>query len=783
MLDINKLQSRNLFEQSENIESKDALPSSLQPGTPMSEIINTMISRRSFLRGSIAAGAAGVLGLGLSACSVEDLDGTEIQIQDDSATITAGNGAGARAEALNFDSVMPSSADFVTLPEGYSARVFYAYGDPINDTLPPFGNDGNEAGTEFDFRSGDHHDGIYFFGMDADGNFDPSVSDRGILCVNHENITQRLMHAGEPSVDENGNRTNVDEVRKEQRAHGVSCVEIRRSPGSNNFEVVTGSPYNRRITSLTATEMTGPAAGSELLQTRFSPSGTNGRGTLNNCGHGFTPWGTYLACEENYDLYFRNDNVVAAEAVGDAVTPDVANGFANFLSGAGVRVESGLYGWATLAGHPEEQDDEFARFNITPTGASATEDYRNEANQYGYIVEIDPFNPNAAPRKRTGLGRFAHEGCWPSNPVVGQPMAFYMGDDDQLQFIYKFVSDNLYDGPASGESALQTGDRFMNEGTLYVARFVDYGNGQLSGDWIPLTPENPVLQAANASGPFAGLFGTIESILVHARGAAFSVGATPMDRPEWSAVDPNTGEIYLTLTNNSDRRAFTDADEAARVAGDEGSRDEVTEFLADREFGVDSANPRGPNSDGHIIRMRESGDTTAATTFTWDIFLFGSNIADRPEGNFSGLDISNEFTDCDGLWFDNAGVLWIQTDGGQPNDSNDQMLAAIPDRVGEGGITPENSNDRLRRFLVGPVDCEITGITQTPDRRTLFINVQHPGQDRDVVANDPSTFTSNWPAATGADAGEQGAAGTRARSATIMITRDDGGLIGSDFTA
>jgi len=782
MLDVKELQSRNLFEQSDKIMDGGSPEDRLDPGTPMSEIINRMISRRAFLRGSIAAGAAGVLGVGLSGCTAEELDGAEILIQENTLAIDLDD-ASNRADTLNFQSVMPSSEDLVTLPEGYKARVFYAYGDPTNDSVSPFSNNGTEPGVEFDNRSGDHHDGIYFFGMDDDDNFDPTRSDQGVLCINHENITQALMHVGVPSVDENGNRTNLDEVRKEQRAHGVSCIAIRRIPGSNNFEVVANSPLNRRITSLTGTDMAGPAAGSSLLHTRFSPTGTHGRGTLNNCGHGFTPWGTYLTCEENYDLYFRNDNVVAAEAAGDPVTPEVTNGYANFLSGAGVRVESGLYGWATLAGHPEEENDEFARFNITPTGAGAANDYRNEANQYGYIVEIDPFNPEAAPRKRTGLGRFAHEGCWPSNPREGQPMAFYMGDDDQLQFIYKFVSDTIYDGPANGESALETGDRFMDEGTLYVARFVDFGGGQLSGQWIPLRTDNPKLRTANESGPFQGLFGTLDSILVHARGAAFTVGATPMDRPEWSAVDPNTGEIYLTLTNNSDRRAFDDADEVARMAGDEGSRDEVTEFLADREFGVDSANPRGPNSDGHIIRMRENGDTTAATSFTWDIFLFGANIADRPEGNFSGLDISNEFTDCDGLWFDNAGVLWIQTDGGQPNDSNDQMLAAITDRVGEDGITPSNSTDRLRRFLVGPVDCEITGITQTPDRRTLFINVQHPGADGSVVADAPDTFTSNWPAASGANASETGVAGNRARSATIMITREDGGLIGSDFTA
>ena len=754
------------------------------PGTPMTSIIDKMMDRRSMLRGSLAAGAAGVLGVGLTACG-SDSDNNAL-----GAPFTPQEPLQLATE-LNFESITLNSGDAVTLPEGYSAEVLFGLGDPINDTLAAYMNDGSEAGTEFDFRAGDHHDGIYFFGMDDNGIYDPNASEQGVICVNHENITQDFLHPNGASTDETGNRTSIDEVRKEQRAHGISCIAVRRVPGGNGFELIENSPLNRRITSLTEMDMTGPAAGSALLQTRFSPNGTRGRGTLNNCGHGFTPWGTYLTCEENFDLYFRHDDAVAANAAGETINPDTVGGFANWLSGVGVRVPGGLFDWASLAGDPEEVDDEFARFNVTPSQTNATEDFRNESNQYGYIVEIDPFNPDATPRKRTGLGRFAHEGCWPSNLSDGSPVAFYMGDDDQLQFIYKFVSDNTYSGPLSGESPLDTGDRFMNEGTLYVARFDEDDTGALRGTWISLTPENPILQAASANAPFAGLFDTEDSILIHARGAAFTVGATPMDRPEWSAVDPANGEVYLTLTNNSDRRPFDDSDATAR-ADNEIARaatlqtdaprrlDEVTEILAEREFGYVPTNPRGPNSDGHIIRLREDGDDPAATSFTWEIFLFGS--AADASSNRSGLGANNEFTDCDGLWFDNAGVLWIQTDGTQPNGNN-QMLASIPGRVGDGGISAENGTDNLRRFLVGPVECEITGITQTPDRRTLFVNVQHPGQDGAVDVNDPDTFLSTWPAATGADAAAIGANGNRARSATIVITKDDGGLIGSDFEA
>ena len=495
--------------------------------------------------------------------------------------------------------------------------------------------------------------------------------------------------------------------------------------------------------------------------TRHSPDGLEGRGTLNNCAHGYTPWGTYLTCEENYDLYFRDDRTVDDES--KEIPAEI--GYANFLAGIGVRIPGGRYEWATLAGHPDEKDDEFSRFNVTPMSAvSAAEDYRSEGNQFGYVVEIDPLNPQARPRKRTALGRFAHEGVWPAYPAPGKPVVFYMGDDDQLQFIYKFVSATTYSAGSAG-APLETGDTYLDEGTLFVARFdADDLTGRQTGVWIPLRPDNPDLAAASgdANSPFAGLFGTMDSILVHTRAAGFVAGATPMDRPEWGAVNPQNGEVYFTLTNNSDRRGFEDTDLLARAAGDGGTRDEVTEFLADREFGEVASNPRGPNRDGHIIRLRENGSDPAAVGFAWDIFVFGS--AADGDSNFSGLTGDNEFGSCDGLWFDAAGLLWIQTDGPQPGDNHDQMLAAVTGEVGDGGIDAGNNDVSLRRFLVGPKGCEVTGVDMTPDRRSMFVNIQHP--------------TGHWP--DGDDATRSQGAMGRARSATIVITRDDGGPIGTD---
>ena len=719
----------------------------------MNAWIEQLVSRRRVLAGAATLSLAGLAGLALGGCEGDD----------DTATAPDGTMQPV-APAFNFEVVPLNMDDRVTLPPGHSAQVLYAYGDPLTSSLAAYSNMGTEPASEWDDRAGDHHDGMRFFGVrevgDDEYELDPASSNLGILCVNHENITQALMHESEAGTDVDGNRTDVDEVRKEQRAHGVSCVVIRRDEATGQFTVVRDSTYNRRITALTEMDLHGPAAASDLLKTQYSRDGFTGRGTLNNCANGYTPWGTYLTCEENYDLYFRDDRTV--EDGSKRIPAEI--GFANYLAGIGVRVPGGRYGWATLAGHTDERDDEFGRFNITPmAGQSAAEDYRNEGNQFGYIVEIDPLDPQAAPRKRTALGRFAHEGVWPAQAVEGEPVVFYMGDDDHLQFIYKFVSAATYRAGSAG-APLDTGNTYMDDGTLYAARFdADDLTGRQTGVWIPLRPDNPDLKAANddPNSPFSGLFPTLASILVHTRAAAFVGGATPMDRPEWGAVNPMNGEVYFTLTNNSDRRGFEDADPLARAAGDQGSRDEVTEFLADREFGKVPSNPRGPNGDGHIIRLRENGNDPAAPGFAWDIFVFGS--AADGDTNFSGLTADNEFTDCDGLWFDSAGLLWIQTDGGQPDGNHNQMLAAVPGEVDDGGIDAGSNDVSLRRFLVGPVGCEVTGIDMTPDRRSMFVNIQHP--------------EGHWPV--GDDATMAGTTG-RARSATIVITRDDGGPIGTD---
>jgi hypothetical protein len=782
---------------SKNFKKKEDVAAEFEAGTPMNEIIDHVVSRRSALK----IGTIGLFSAGFVACG-EDAEpgaagaegpagpqGPRGEPGDPGAPGSPGPqgppgrdapGAAGAIE-LNFDPIPGDDVDNISLAAGHSAVALYSAGDPLTGApgTRVYSNMGDESGADFDTRCGDCHDGMWYFGLSDNGTYDPNRSDRGLLVLNHEYVTPNLFHTSGVSIDANGVRTNPDECRKEIKLHGVSIVEVRRD-GNGNWSYVQDSQYNRRVTGDTEMDITGPARGADLLRTKFSPDGTRARGTLNNCANGWTAWGTYLACEENWHGYFKDTRAEGLEGQ-DRLN---AIGADKFLSGIGSRDR---YQWADVAGQDEQIVDEFRRFDTTPSGADATEDYRNEANQYGYVVEIDPFDPNSTPRKRTAFGRIRHEGSWPGRFIEGQPVVFYTGDDDQLQYIYKYVSNEPYS--AAGGSGLDEGDRYLNDGTLYAARFdFDPFTGSRTGVWLPLTPDNPKIQEVNddPNSPLAGLFETPESILIHTRGAAWAAGATPMDRPEWSTVNRLNGDVYFTLTNNSDRRSFNELDPSEWQAGDQGTREETAEFLSDREFGRAPWSPRTTridgsergNEDGHIIRMREDGQRNDATTFSWEIVLFGSDIT-RKNSNLSGLDPeTNEFTDPDGVWFDNGGLIWVQTDGSQPRGWNNQMVVAVPGDFGDP-IRPENAQRRVKRFLTGPIDCEITGIAMTPDRRAVFINIQHPGDDTSVE-NGVVTASSTWPAAN-RNAGEIGAAGQRPRSSTIVITRDDGGVLGTDF--
>ncbi len=603
-------------------------------------IVERAVSRRGFLSGLVAVGASTFL-----------------------ASTALGTGTVKAANRFGFAPVSANTLDAITLPEGFNWHVAMKWGDPLSETAEPLDEETRGTGASQENAVGDNNDGMSLF----------TRGGRNLFVLNNEYVNRSIIFGNR----ESGLPETDDDVLKGMMGHGLTIAEVELVDGK--WSIVKGSELNRRVTPKTPIEITGPAAGHDLLKTADDATGRMAMGTWNNCGNGETPWGTYLACEENFNGYFSASDEAFEQ------TPDQKR--------YGLRNKDWGYAWAQVD----------ARFDLSK--------HPNEAHRAGYVVEIDPFNPDATPRKRTALGRFKHENAEVVLAANGQ-VVVYMGDDERGEFIYRFVSNGVFSAAGDNSSLL-------DDGKLYAARF----NDDQTGEWLELTPET------------TGLSSQAE-ICIRTRIAGSAVGATTMDRPEWVAVNPKKAEVYCALTNNKNRGLKPNA------GGD--------------DMAVNGPNPRPANEYGQIVRwMPENGDHTS-NTFAWDLFVLAGNpgVHGHTDLNAGSRNITeaNMFNSPDGIAFDDNGFLWIQTDGQYSNEGdfaghgNNQMLVGDP------------ATGQIERFMVGPKECEITGLTWSADRRTMFVGIQHPGEKGD----------SHWP-----DGGK-----TIPKSAVIAIQRDDGGLIG-----
>ncbi len=570
-----------------------------------------------------------------------------------------------------FKAVAASTEDRVIVPEGYQAEVLISRGDPIFPDAPEFDPAGSTSAAAQSRQFGDNTDGMSLFPIDES---------RVLLAVNNEYVNAGYMFAHK------GKSMTAADVLTSQAAHGVSIFEIVRD--GDSWKVDKSGLRNRRITANTPMQITGPAAAHERMKTAADPTGSLVLGTINNCANGETPWGTYLTCEENFHRYFG--------AGGDKKAPVSAE-----MKRYGIRAKNRRYDWTLF--------DE--RFNIRKNP--------NEPNRFGWVVEIDPMNPDAVPQKRTALGRFKHENAALVVNSDGH-VVVYMGDDERGEHIYKFVSRDRYDAssPAANRNLLEAG-------TLYVAKFMfEAGKLEGKGEWLELTHGRNGLTPENG-------FADQAEVLIHARLAATQVGGTTMDRPEWVAVHPNHRAVFFFFF-------FF-----------------FCLFPVD-EQPVDGVNPRRKNPYGHIVRWRPTGADHAGNEFDWDLFVIAGNptLHDDLYGGSGNITADNMFNGPDGIGFDKSGRLWILTDGKYSNKGdfagmgNNQMLCA------------DCETGEIKRFLTGPVACEVTGLAFSPDQTTMFVGIQHPGENQK-----PSHFP--------------GGGDSLPRSSIMMIRREDGGVIGA----
>ncbi len=649
-------------------EELDDVPSNPSSTATFGDIVERRFSRRRVLQGALATTAISAV----------------------VASFPFAESRAAMGSGLTFPEVEHGVDETHHVASGYEADVLIRWGDPVLPNAPAF-DPNNQTAAAQEMQFGYNNDYVGYLPLPL-GSDNPS---RGLLCINHEYTNEEVMFPGIERQDKDLQFADMTRALTdvEMAAHGGSVIEVERG-GNGKWSVIADSPYARRISGLsTPIRISGPAAGHPRLRTSSDPGGTKVIGTLNNCAGGMTPWGTYLMAEENFHGYFTGD--IAGH-------PEERN-YARY------GVPANWYGWGKF----------HDRFDITKEP--------NEANRFGWIVEVDPLDPTSTPIKRTALGRFKHEGAETIVNGDGR-VVLYSGDDQRFDYLYKFVSEGRFDpsNPVANRDLL-------DRGTLYVARFD--ADGSLA--WLPLVFGTGPLTPTNG-------FSSQADVVIETRRAADLLGATPMDRPEDVQPNPKTNKVYMALTNNSKRKVEQ----------------------------VDPANPRGPNLFGHVVEMSPPGGDHAATSFGWEIIVQCGNPNDPAHAAVwnSATSANGWFAAPDNAAVDHRGNLWITTDQGT-NWSRSGTADGVWLLETEGELRGTG-----RMFFRVPLGAEMCGPVFTPDDETLFVAVQHPatdgvadyqGRGRGSTFADPAT---RWP-----DFND----GMPPRPSVVAITKSGGGALGA----
>jgi len=630
-------------------------------GNPtMGEVIATRFNRRDLLRGSLAVAA--------------------ISATVGSRALAANEQPAKKTPLASFDfKEIEAGVDHTHhVAEGYDAQVLLRWGDPLFPDAPafdPMSQSAEKQARQFGYNT----DFVGYIPIEGS-------SDHGLLVVNHEYTNEELMFPGlgvQDAKDVNFAKMTKDLVDIEMAAHGGAVVEIRRRNGQ--WQVVKDSKYTRRITAETPMDITGPAAGHARMRTSADAEGRKVRGMVNNCAGGVTPWGTWLSCEENFNGYFWGKM---------AEDHPEARNYKRYGIGAPA------YAWGKF----------HDRFDLAKEP--------NEANRFGWVVEIDPFDPNFVPKKRTALGRTKHEGAAGITNGDGR-YVIYLGDDERFDYVYKFVTAGKVDPQ---NRAANFG--LLDEGVLYVAKY----NPDGTGAWLPMVHGQGPLTEANG-------FRSQADVLIETRRAADLLGATKMDRPEDIEANPATNRVYVMLTNNTRRK----------------------------EDQVDAANPRANNAFGHIVEMMPEGGNHAATAFAWEVLVkCGDPSVASVGATFSSETTRNGwFGMPDNCAIDSQGRLWISTDG------NNAKATGRAD--GLWALETEGElRGTSRHFFRVPLGAEMCGPCFTPNDETLFLAVQHPGESEEGAPASFENPATRWP-----DFKD----GMPPRPSVLVVTRQGGGKI------